>query len=112
MQRRLHLLTAQRIARTASPTRTLTRNHLPASPAWLQVTINLRDCVVEDFDAASQPSQKRSTQKLDNKAGGTVSLLIRISHKVGAAGGGGALWAAQKAGAARQPLHNGSEQSR
>ncbi|KAL4421810.1 hypothetical protein ABPG77_001599 [Micractinium sp. CCAP 211/92] len=46
-----------------------------------KVTINLRDCVVEDFDAASQPSQKRSTQKLDNKAGGTVSLLIRISHK-------------------------------
>lgn len=46
-----------------------------------QVTINLRECVVEDFDAASQPSQKRSTQKLDNR-GGSVSLLIRISHKV------------------------------
>ncbi|KAL4448267.1 hypothetical protein ABPG75_005486 [Micractinium tetrahymenae] len=46
-----------------------------------KVTINLRDCVVEDFDAASQPSQKRSTQKLDSKAGGTVSLLIRISHR-------------------------------
>ncbi|EFN56232.1 hypothetical protein CHLNCDRAFT_57648 [Chlorella variabilis] len=45
-----------------------------------KVTINLRDCVVEDFDAATQPSQKRSTQKLDNKAG-SVSLLIRISHK-------------------------------
>ncbi|PRW45025.1 dynamin-related GTPase isoform A [Chlorella sorokiniana] len=44
------------------------------------VTINLRDCLVEDFDAATQPSQKRSTQKLDNR-GGAVSLLIRISHK-------------------------------
>lgn len=46
-----------------------------------KVTINLRECIVEDFDAASQPSQKRSTQKLDNRAGGTVSLLIRVSHK-------------------------------
>lgn len=35
---------------------------------------------MEDFDAASQPSQKRSTQKLDAR-GGSVSLLIRISHK-------------------------------
>lgn len=45
------------------------------------MTINLRECVVEDFDAASQPSQKRSTQKLDAKSA-AVSLLIRISHKV------------------------------
>jgi hypothetical protein len=51
--------------------------------AALQVTINLRECVVEDFDAASQPSQKRSTQRLDSKSA-AVSLLIRISHKVGA----------------------------
>lgn len=55
---------------------------LPPVPA-LQVTINLRECVVEDFDAASQPSQKRSTQRLDSKSA-AVSLLIRISHKVGA----------------------------
>jgi hypothetical protein len=36
--------------------------------------------VVEDFDAATQPSQKRSTQRLDSK-NPAVSLLIRISHK-------------------------------
>lgn len=78
------------------------RHHLPPlcqpptppvlpSRCWpsRQVTINLRDCVVEDFDAASQPSQKRSTQKLDSRTGGTVSLLIRVSHKVGRGGGWG-----------------------
>jgi hypothetical protein len=68
--------------------------HLATRPCLLffdapQVTINLRDCLVEDFDAATQPSQKRSTQKLDNR-GGAVSLLIRISHKArGGAGPGG-----------------------
>ena len=40
---------------------------------------------MEDFDSATQPSQKRSTQKLDNR-GGSVSLLIRISHKARRAG--------------------------
>ena len=57
-------------------------------PPPLQVTINLRECVVEDFDSASQPSQRRSTQKLDTKGGGSVSLLIRVSHKVGGRVGG------------------------
>ncbi len=60
---------------------------LPASVWCVQVTINLRECLVEDFDSATQPSQKRSTQKLDNR-GGSVSLLIRISHKARRAGRG------------------------
>ena len=78
---------------------------LPPPPPPQQVTINLRECVVEDFDSASQPSQRRSTQKLDTKGGGSVSLLIRVSHKVGGRWvyGGGCGWLASWL-AARPPL--------
>ena len=46
-----------------------------------KVAINMRECVVEDFqpEGAGMPT-KRSTQRLDNNAG-SVSLLIRISHR-------------------------------
>lgn len=50
-------------------------------------TINLRECVVEDYQPEYSSAQKgggtssrRSTQKLPENAG-NVSLLIRISHK-------------------------------
>eukprot|EP00887_Chlorella_sp_A99_P004268 scaffold15.g4268.t1 len=51
-----------------------------------KVTINLRECVVEDYEPVAAMSQKRSTQKLDNNAG-SVSLLIRIMHKASPAPG-------------------------
>lgn len=46
-----------------------------------KVAINMRECVVEDFqpEGAGMPT-RRSTQRLDNNAG-SVSLLIRISHR-------------------------------
>ena len=48
----------------------------------LKVTINLRECLVEDFqpEAAGMASRK-STQRLENNAG-SVSLLIRVMHRV------------------------------
>ena len=46
-----------------------------------KVTINLRECLVEDFQTdAAIGSEKKSQQKLDNNAG-SVSTLIRILHK-------------------------------
>ncbi len=46
-----------------------------------RVSINMRECIVEDFqpEGAGMPTRK-STQRLDNNAG-SVSLLIRISHR-------------------------------
>lgn len=46
-----------------------------------KVAINLAECIVEDFqpEGAGMPT-RRSTQRLDNNAG-SVSLLIRISHR-------------------------------
>lgn len=45
-------------------------------------TINLRECIVEDFqpEAGNQRAARRSTQRLPENAG-SVSLLIRISHR-------------------------------
>ncbi len=55
----------------------------------MQVTINLRECIVEDFQPDSATGgEKKSTQKLGNDAG-AVSLLIRIMHKVGDGSGVG-----------------------
>lgn len=46
-----------------------------------KVVINMRECIVEDFqpEGAGMPT-RRSTQRLDNNAG-SVSLLIRVSHR-------------------------------
>jgi dynamin 1/3 len=46
-----------------------------------RVSINMRECIVDDFqpEGAGMPTRK-STQRLDNNAG-SVSLLIRISHR-------------------------------
>lgn len=47
-----------------------------------KVTINMRECISEDFQPdAAVGGEKKSTQKLDAKSG-SVSLLIRIMHKV------------------------------
>ena len=46
-----------------------------------KVAINLRDCLVEDFEPATpQMASKKNTQKLDNNE--PASLLIRIMHRV------------------------------
>ncbi len=51
-----------------------------------QVTINLRECIVEDFQPdAATGGEKKSTQKLGNEAG-SVSLLIRVMHKASVPG--------------------------
>ena len=58
---------------------------------------------MEDFEPGAAMSQKRTTQKLDNNAG-SVSLLIRISHKVG-------WWLAEQKHSCRPcrpPPHSGS----
>jgi len=46
-----------------------------------RVSINIRECIVEDFqpEGAGMPTRK-STQRLDNSAG-SISLLIKISHR-------------------------------
>ncbi len=46
-----------------------------------RVSVNMRECIVDDFqpEGAGMPT-KKSTQRLDNNAG-SVSLLIRISHR-------------------------------
>jgi hypothetical protein len=53
-----------------------------ASPS---ISINLRECVVEDFhpEAGGLPPSRRSSQRLPGAAGdaGAVSLLIRVSHR-------------------------------
>ena len=46
-----------------------------------KVVINMRECIVEDFQPESAGmTSRRSTQRLENNAG-SVSLLIRISHR-------------------------------
>lgn len=51
-------------------------------PPTYRGIINIRDCKVEDVDANGLPkTASRSKYDLDG-GGGTVSLLIRVSHKV------------------------------
>ena len=65
-------------------------DQMSASGVSPKVTINLRDCVVEDFQPDATMPAKRTTQRLDGGAG-AVSLLIRIMHRVRGAGVAGVL---------------------
>ena len=52
-------------------------------PPQYRGIINIRECRIEDVDANGMPKTSNTRSKYDlDGGGGTVSLLIKVSHKV------------------------------